>query len=111
MSYTLATFFVEVRGNPQAKAQMYGGWTALTKGFIEFDALPFGLYGRDTYMQAHVPVKQQDTIEGHAVRAAYLYASVADIVKLTDDAEYAQALEQYSGPSQAAEFPLFLLSA
>ncbi|BBI31968.1 hypothetical protein KCTCHS21_13670 [Cohnella abietis] len=92
--YNLALFFVEIRGNPEAKEQMYGGWTALTKNFMEFDALPFGLYGRDKYMQAHLPVKEQDTIEGHAVRAAYLYASVTDIVHFTDDVEYAKALER-----------------
>ncbi|CAK4842423.1 unnamed protein product [Aphanomyces euteiches] len=92
--YNLAEFFVEMRGNPQAKEQMYGGWSAMTKNYLELEALPFGVHGRDRYMQAHVPVKQQDTIEGHAVRATYLYASVTDMVKQSGDTEYAQAMER-----------------
>lgn len=31
------------------------------------------------YGQAHVPVRRQDTAEGHAVRALYLYTAVADL--------------------------------
>ena len=32
-----------------------------------------------TYMQIHAPVRQQTTAEGHAVRASYLYAGMADV--------------------------------
>ncbi len=44
------------------------------------------------YYQAHAPVAQQRTAEGHAVRAVYLYAGVADVVARTDDPQLREAL-------------------
>jgi len=36
--------------------------------------------GYDTkYSQSHLPVREQDTAEGHAVRALYLYCGMADV--------------------------------
>ncbi len=40
--------------------------------------------GQD-YNQDHIPVREQSEIVGHAVRAMYLYAGVADIAKYTGD--------------------------
>ncbi len=37
------------------------------------------------YHQAHLPVREQTTAEGHAVRAVYLYAGLADIAYYTND--------------------------
>jgi DUF1680 family protein len=34
------------------------------------------------YMQAHVPIEEQQTIEGHSVRAVYLLTAVADMVRM-----------------------------
>ena len=39
------------------------------------------------YNQSHLPVRKQRYAIGHAVRAAYLYAAMADLAKYTDDAE------------------------
>lgn len=39
------------------------------------------------YCQAHQPVREQETATGHAVRACYLYAGVADIARETGDQE------------------------
>jgi DUF1680 family protein len=39
------------------------------------------------YCQAHQPLREQETATGHAVRACYLYAGVADIARETDDQE------------------------
>ncbi|HRL12867.1 MAG TPA: glycoside hydrolase family 127 protein [Aggregatilineales bacterium] len=39
------------------------------------------------YCQAHVPLREQTEATGHAVRACYLYAGVADIARETGDAE------------------------
>ena len=36
-------------------------------------------------LQAHAPVKEQKTAEGHAVRACYLYAGMADVAAETED--------------------------
>lgn len=38
-------------------------------------------------MQSHIPVRQQKTAEGHAVRALYLYSAMADYSKLDGDSE------------------------
>ena len=40
---------------------------------------------RYAYYQAHRPVREQDEAVGHAVRAMYLYAGVADAARLTGD--------------------------
>ncbi|MBN1807850.1 MAG: glycoside hydrolase family 127 protein [Planctomycetes bacterium] len=39
------------------------------------------------YYQAHLPVRKQDEAVGHAVRACYLYAGMADVAALTGDGE------------------------
>ena len=39
------------------------------------------------YNQSHLPVRQQRTAEGHAVRACYLYSAMADAAMETGDAE------------------------
>lgn len=36
------------------------------------------------YQQAHVPIEEQHTIEGHSVRAMYLLTAVADLVRLDE---------------------------
>lgn len=39
------------------------------------------------YMQAHLPVRQQQEAAGHSVRAMYLYAAMAYLARQTNDAE------------------------
>lgn len=39
------------------------------------------------YFQADVPVREQSTADGHAVRACYLYAGMADVAAETEDHE------------------------
>lgn len=39
------------------------------------------------YMQSHIPVRKQKTADGHAVRALYLYAGMADLAKVNNDEE------------------------
>jgi DUF1680 family protein len=46
------------------------------------------LSGYDTkYSQSHLPVRKQDTAEGHAVRALYLYCAMADLAEEYNDNE------------------------
>lgn len=45
------------------------------------------------YTQAHLPVREQRTAEGHAVRAVYLYSAMADIAYITGDSEMKTACE------------------
>ena len=46
------------------------------------------------YGQAHLPVRQQKTAEGHAVRALYLYTAMADLAGRYGDAELLSACEE-----------------
>ena len=46
------------------------------------------------YSQAHKPVIEQDEAVGHAVRAAYMYAGMADVAALTGDESYVHAIDR-----------------
>jgi uncharacterized protein len=53
-------------------------------------------YGRDghklsEYSQDHKPIKEQDEIVGHAVRAGYLYSGVTDVAAITGNEDYRNA--------------------
>jgi hypothetical protein len=67
----LARYFVEARGH----------------GLIE----GYGL--EPTYFSDRVPVREQTTVEGHAVRAVYLAAGAADVALETGDKDLLGALE------------------
>lgn len=46
------------------------------------------------YAQDHQPVREQTEVTGHAVRAMYLYAAMADVAAATGDKELFAALER-----------------
>ena len=46
------------------------------------------------YSQAHKPVVEQDEAVGHAVRATYMYAGMADVAALTGDTAYVHAIDR-----------------
>lgn len=71
-----AKYFIEERGH-------YTGYDASSK-----DQWKSGAYWQD-----HVPVIDQKEAVGHAVRAGYLYAAMADIAALTGDARFLQAID------------------
>ena len=48
---------------------------------------------RHEYSQSHKPVVEQDEAVGHAVRAAYMYAGMADVAALTGDSAYINAID------------------
>ena len=48
---------------------------------------------KNSYGQSHLPVREQTTAEGHAVRAVYLYCGMADVAYLTGDTELKNACE------------------
>jgi DUF1680 family protein len=64
----LAKFFLDQRGNGKHRK----------------------LFGQ--YSQDHLPVLQQKEAVGHAVRAAYMYAGMADIAALSGDQSYLKAI-------------------
>ena len=49
---------------------------------------------RDPYDQTHRPVTEQDEAVGHAVRATYMYAGMADVAALTGDSTYIRAIDR-----------------
>lgn len=49
--------------------------------------------GGEEYNQAHKKVTDQHEAVGHAVRAAYMYAGMADIAALTQDPRYIKAID------------------
>ena len=49
---------------------------------------------RSEYSQSHKPVVDQDEAVGHAVRAAYMYAGMADVAALTGDTAYIHAIDR-----------------
>jgi len=66
----LARFFLDERGNKQ-RHKLFG-----------------------EYSQDHKPVIEQAEAVGRAVRAAYMYAGMADIAALTGDSRYFDAIER-----------------
>ena len=66
----LARFFLDQRGNAKGH-ELYG-----------------------PYNQDHMPIIQQATSVGHAVRAAYLYSGMADVAALTGAEGYVPALDR-----------------
>ncbi len=47
-----------------------------------------------TYAQAHTSAREQEKVEGHSVRAVYLFAGVTDLVAETGDEELFDAVER-----------------
>jgi DUF1680 family protein len=80
----LARYFIEERGNPKGQdGQHYYIWEARKRGERENEQP--GCYPiKDSfwYHQAHEPIVDQQTIEGHSVRALYLLTAVADLVRV-----------------------------
>ena len=77
----LSTFFVDARGT---QPHFYDA--EMTRLGQDAGGLP----SRDrahAYSQAHLPVREQTTAEGHSVRACYLYAGMADVAAETADEE------------------------
>ncbi|MFO1143769.1 MAG: glycoside hydrolase family 127 protein [Amaricoccus sp.] len=54
-----------------------------------------GQFGQGTYEynQSHLPVREQTKVVGHAVRAMYMYAAMADLAAELDDAGLRRACE------------------
>ncbi len=61
----------------------------LSKHFIDIRGrgIEMNSHESSSYCQAHLPVREQKTAEGHCVRALYLYTAMADLAKITGDTE------------------------
>ncbi len=80
----LAQYFVDERGRQpyyfDLEAERRGG-----PGFFESHRKGGDLRRSRAYNQAHEPVREQDEVVGHAVRAMYLYCAMADLAGETGD--------------------------
>lgn len=47
-----------------------------------------------SYAQAHAPLRDQETVEGHSVRAMYLFAAATDLAAESDDGDLWAAMER-----------------
>lgn len=61
--------------------------------YDKYDATSKDPWRNGSYWQDDKPVVQQVEATGHAVRAAYLYAAVADVAALTGDKDYLRAID------------------
>jgi len=73
----LANFFIDERG----RQPHYYDIEARERGE---DPARFH-HGKYDYNQSHLPVREQTTAEGHAVRAMYLFSGMADVAAETGD--------------------------
>ncbi len=72
-----AAFFINERGH-------YAGYDATTSNS----------WKNGSYWQDNIPVVNQEEAEGHAVRAGYLYAAVADVAALTGNDSLLHAIDK-----------------
>ncbi|KAF2431495.1 DUF1680-domain-containing protein [Tothia fuscella] len=93
----LGKYFIEERGNPKGvDGQHYYTWEAAKRGERLYER-PATCPARNSYwyQQAHKPIADQTTIEGHSVRAVYLLTGVADLQhKKAGGQDYATALKK-----------------
>ncbi|TVY48525.1 Non-reducing end beta-L-arabinofuranosidase [Lachnellula occidentalis] len=77
----LAEYFIAERGNPTGQdGRHYYDVEAEARGDREHERPVYYPKSRSyCYQQAHEPIVEQQTIEGHAVRAMYLLTAVADL--------------------------------
>jgi len=55
---------------------------------------PFAIYNSEEYLQNHQPVLGQTEAVGHAVRAVYMFAGMADVAALGGYPEYVEAIDR-----------------
>jgi DUF1680 family protein len=72
----LAKFFIDERGKRNYNPKSHNQWE------------------NGKYWQDDAPVTQQSEAEGHAVRAMYLYAAMADVAALEGDTSYLHAIDR-----------------
>jgi len=63
------------------------------RGHFAYDSLSKDPWKNGAYWQDHIPVIEQREATGHAVRAGYLYAAMADVAALTGDQQFLLAID------------------
>ncbi|WP_222912831.1 beta-L-arabinofuranosidase domain-containing protein [Natrinema sp. SYSU A 869] len=99
----LAKYFIDLRGTDDRLAWEIDNPETLGGGEYEDGAIipdarsvfthEDGTYdGR--YAQAHEPLRDQETVDGHSVRAMYLFAAATDLAIETSESELIEAIER-----------------
>ena len=81
-----AKYFLDQRGTVNPAWQNIGNG-----GYRDADGY---IHRTNQYSQSYKPVTEQAEAVGHAVRAGYMYAGMADVAALTGDASYIQAIDR-----------------
>jgi len=86
----LSRFFIDERGRePNFFLQEFG-----RPGYERHWESEKGKKPHLAYFQAHAPVREQEDAVGHAVRAVYMYAAMADLARECGDASLKAACER-----------------
>lgn len=83
----LAKFFIDGRGVGENYFlnEESGGKTRIFPEFADYEPL---------YSQSHLPVREQETAEGHAVRAVYMYCAMAELAGYCRDRSLLKSCEK-----------------
>lgn len=86
----LASFFINERGQSGNGKEHYYDIEARERGE---DPAKFWFKNYE-YNQSHKPIREQEKVVGHAVRAVYLFSAAADLADECDDASLLEACER-----------------
>ncbi|MFC4598623.1 glycoside hydrolase family 127 protein [Cohnella hongkongensis] len=92
----LSRFFVDERGREphyfkweaDQRAKRFGPESLKAEGYYSLYKINY------EYNQSHVPVREQEHAVGHAVRAVYMYAGMADVAAVTGDRSLLEACKR-----------------
>jgi len=86
----LASFFIDERGQSGPGKEHYYDIEARERGED-----PRRFWARSyEYNQSHQPIREQEKVVGHAVRAMYLFSAVADLADERDDASLLETCDR-----------------
>lgn len=84
----LAKYFLTERGKVDANGENFFEKESKQRGEKEYEKPWFAAERAPLwYYQAHKPIIEQETIEGHSVRAMYLLTAASDLVRLDSTSE------------------------
>ncbi len=81
----LSKYFIDERGREPNYFEVENARPDYKKHF------PGDVMVSKEYNQSHLPVREQETAEGHSVRAVYMLTGMADLAAFTQDAELMEA--------------------
>ncbi|KAF9880933.1 hypothetical protein CkaCkLH20_01975 [Colletotrichum karsti] len=105
-AYDLARFFLEERGNPAGQdGKHFYDWEAEQRDEPRWKRPNSWPMDRSFwYCQAHDPILEQTSVEGHAVRAMYLLTAAADMLNLSQGAGDGQLAAKTQSLANADEW-------